>query len=182
MNPSLGASKKVRALTRTMICVSASAAVLLLSGCADIYFKRGASASELGADEKECHAKTSGKDEYEACLRGRGLHSSTFKCFFGACSDREPKQRAAAAPASGETQSNGDASIEGTTEMGEAQASPQPARKSCHAGDCAVVYFKRGASPGQMEADEEVCHEATDSEADYSECLRERGWLVRDSY
>ncbi len=182
MKASLGTSTEGRSLARTWVFALASAAVLLLSGCADVYFKRGASASELGGDEKECHAKTSGKTEYEACLRDRGLHSSSFRCFFGACADPKPTRRAAATPASDQAGATREVPSRTATESDEAQVEAQNPRTSCHGGECAVVYFKRGASPGQMEADEEACHEATDSEEAYSECLRDRGWLVRDAY
>jgi len=43
---------------------------------------------------------------------------------------------------------------------------------------CATVTFKRGASPGDMSADEVDCRARGGDDARFVACMRERGWMV----
>lgn len=43
---------------------------------------------------------------------------------------------------------------------------------------CATVTFKPGAGPGGAKADEDACRAASETQAAYVACLRERGWMV----
>lgn len=43
---------------------------------------------------------------------------------------------------------------------------------------CATVTFKPGAGPGSAKADEDACRAASETQAAYVACLRERGWMV----
>ena len=44
---------------------------------------------------------------------------------------------------------------------------------------CGSMTFKRGAGPGTAKADEDACRASSDSPEAYSECLPEKGWMVR---
>jgi len=157
-------------------------AASLLSACghATVTLKPGASPDAMAADEKQCRAASDGDASFEKCMSDRGYllagkptptrqENTTGTPKSGASPEAmaaDAKQCRAA--------SNEDASFETCMRDRGYLLAVKPIPSG--AGN-ATVTLKPGASPDAIATDEKQCRDASDDDASFEKCMRDRGYL-----
>ncbi len=174
-------------------------AVVVTSACAHGWWKPGASATDLQADQEACRAEagiaepeargdlTWGESPaFDRCMGDKGWHGARIA---SPPDSAQPKPEGAATALES---AEGVAAVR--AESGVAPTDPEPARVVEEVGDVeerpgprlsgAGAWFKLGADGEALERDRTLClrearelGEETDAAPGFPECMRGRGWF-----
>ena len=190
--------------TRRTAVMMSSCAVLVLTGCAEVTFKRGAGPGEMQATEQGCREKTATVEAYKACLNAAGFIYAKPSGDTVLFADDEETAQAAATdtgiataveeePASVASDGAPTVSVEPSGRAGESQ--PQATKPVAKAPAdplkkvTVASWWKLGGNAGGLEADQASCgttlgeahHVAPNARVvtvGMLRCLKTKGWFA----
>jgi hypothetical protein len=166
---------------------------LLLSGCGELAYKRGANSSDLETAKKSCRAKAQDAAAVEQCMAGHGWGVQNLPRMVSL--DADPVIEASALPSdhgieNSASSTPGKSGAEGTVSAWSDKAQPTPIVKK--APDMLDTYnvsswWKTGSGAESLKADTEACvaklgaAHRPDNQAQMVTrglllCMREKGW------
>lgn len=160
---------------RRAALMASGCALALVSGCAEVTFKRGAGPGEMQATEQGCRAKSTDVEAYKACLNAAGFiyakpsgdavlfaedgEAGADGIAVGSVADASPSPSAATA-SSGPTTDTPTVSVQPSGRAGESL--PQAAKPTAAPADplkkvTVASWWKLGGTAGGLEADQASC-------------------------
>jgi hypothetical protein len=164
---------------------------VMLTGCAEVSFKRGGSAADFDADKSACQQAIAGTGESLAeCMEGRGWFLHQFAD--DAADDVSETTESAGDPDAGVATGDVGTSAAGASTEPEAPVAKKKRSKAATRPAPIGTWFKLGAAPGALEADQAACvaelgeeHRIRSASQPVSPamraCMKQRGWFGLES-